>query len=52
MTHALPNTRARRTTFWAALIFGIAYIGALVFIFAPEGMLSTHTPEAASTSQP
>jgi hypothetical protein len=52
MTHALPNSRVRRTSLFAAVIFGVAYIGALVFIFAPEGMLSSHLPEATSASQP
>lgn len=52
MTHALPNSRVRRTPLWAIVIFGLAYIGALVFIFAPQGMLSTTTPAAETTQQP
>lgn len=42
MTQTLPNSRAKRTTLGAITIFALAYIGALVFIFAPEGSLSSH----------
>jgi hypothetical protein len=52
MTQALLQNRSRRTTFGAALIFALAYLGALVFIFAPDGMLSTRAPEAQTASQP
>jgi hypothetical protein len=52
MNQALPQNRTRRTTFGAVLIFALVYLGALVFIFAPDGMLSTRTPQAQTASQP
>ena len=52
MTQSLPNSRAKRATFGAAIVFGLAYFGALFFIFAPDGMLSSHVPQVQSPSQP
>jgi hypothetical protein len=52
MTHSLPNPRAKRASLGAAIVFGIAYFGALLFIFAPDGMLSSHVPQIQSRAQP
>lgn len=52
MTQSLPNPRAKRARFGAAVVFALAYLGALVFIFAPDGMLSSHVPQMQSSAQP
>jgi hypothetical protein len=52
MTQVLPHNRTRRTTFGAVLVFALAYLGALVFIFAPDGMLSTRAPASQAAIQP
>ncbi|WP_333868451.1 hypothetical protein [Cypionkella sp.] len=52
MTQSLPNSRAKRATFGAAIVFALAYFGALFFIFAPDGMLSSHVPQMQRISQP
>jgi hypothetical protein len=52
MTQVLPHARPRRTTFGAVVIFALVYLGALVFIFAPDGMLSTHAPATQTAGQP
>jgi hypothetical protein len=46
MTQVLPHATNRRATIFAAVVFAFAYLGALVFIFAPDGMLSDHAPVA------
>lgn len=52
MTQVLPQNRTRRTTFGAIVIFALVYLGALVFIFAPDGMLSTRSPATQAAVQP
>lgn len=41
MTEIHSTRSGTRPTFWALTLFGLAYIGVLVIIFAPEGSLST-----------
>ncbi|MEO5620379.1 MAG: hypothetical protein ACOH2M_14825 [Cypionkella sp.] len=52
MTQALPRSRTKRATFGAALVFGLAYVAALGFIFAPAGSLSTRTSVVQASSSP
>ncbi|WP_426031287.1 hypothetical protein [Cypionkella sp. TWP1-2-1b2] len=44
MTQTMSQRPSRRATYLALIVFGLAYIGVMVIIFAPEGSLSSRNP--------
>jgi hypothetical protein len=44
MTQTMSQRPSRRATYLALVVFGLAYIGVMVIIFAPEGSLSSRNP--------
>jgi hypothetical protein len=49
MTQMISPRPSRRAPIAAILLFGLAYIGVLVIIFAPEGSLSSRNSTATLT---
>lgn len=43
MTRSLTGRAPRRTAYGALVLFGLAYLGVLAIIFAPEGSLSSRS---------
>ena len=43
MTRSLTERAPRRTAYGALVLFGLAYLGVLAIIFAPEGSLSSRS---------
>lgn len=41
MTRTLSQRPTRRATYVALALFGLAYLGVMVIIFAPQGSLSS-----------
>lgn len=44
MSQMLSQRPTRRATYLALVVFGLAYLGVMVIIFAPEGSLSSRSP--------
>ncbi|MDP1575477.1 MAG: hypothetical protein Q8L76_01770 [Cypionkella sp.] len=44
MTQTMSQRPSRRAPYLALVVFGLAYIGVMVIIFAPEGSLSSRNP--------
>lgn len=49
MNRTAPQPASRRVSYGALILFGLAYLGALAIIFAPEGSLSSRGSIAAVT---
>lgn len=47
MTQSLTERPTRRATYGALVLFGLAYLGVLAIIFAPEGSLSSRSSQLA-----
>ncbi|MFC3180599.1 hypothetical protein [Cypionkella sinensis] len=44
MSQMLSQRPTRRATYVALVVFGLAYLGVMAIIFAPEGSLSSRNP--------
>lgn len=44
MSQMLSQRPTRRATYVALVVFGLAYLGVMAIIFAPEGSLSSRSP--------